>query len=56
MSSVARPVMRHRVITNFAAQAEGFGPDRLIEELLRSTPTHRAERIDDERLAKVINA
>ncbi len=56
IQAVARPVLRHRVITNFAAQAEGYDPDRLIGDLLRDTPVHRAERIDDERLSKVINA
>jgi len=56
IQAVALPVMRHRVITNFAAQAEGYVSDRLVAELIASTPVHRAERIDDERLARVINA
>ena len=36
--AVAHPVLRHRVITSFSAEAEGFTPDRLIDELLRQTP------------------
>jgi len=56
IQAVSLPVMRHRVITNFAAQAEGYAPDRLVSELIASTPAHRAERIEDERLARVINA
>jgi MoxR-like ATPase len=31
---VAKPVLRHRLFTNFNADAEGFGPDRVIERLL----------------------
>ncbi|MDH4210716.1 MAG: MoxR family ATPase [candidate division WOR-3 bacterium] len=34
--SVARPVLRHRVITNFAAEAEGVKSDNIIEELLQA--------------------
>lgn len=31
---VAKPVLRHRLFTNFNADAEGFGPDRVVERLL----------------------
>lgn len=34
--SVAKPVLRHRVLVNFHAQAEGVTPDRIIDELLAS--------------------
>jgi len=34
--SVAHPVLRHRIITNFAAEAEGVRSDDIISELLRS--------------------
>jgi MoxR-like ATPase len=33
---VAHPVLRHRVLTNFAAEAEGIGSDSIIEEILKS--------------------
>jgi len=33
---VAHPVLRHRVITNFAAEAEGISSDEIIEELLKT--------------------
>jgi len=56
VQSVARPVLRHRIITNFAAQAERFSVDRLIDDLVASTPTHRDERVEDSRLAKAIQA
>jgi len=32
--AVAKPVMRHRMFTNFTADAEGVGPDRIVEMLL----------------------
>ncbi|HUF28971.1 MAG TPA: AAA family ATPase [Gemmatimonadaceae bacterium] len=31
---VARPVLRHRVLPNFAAEAEGISAERIIEDLL----------------------
>ena len=30
----AHPVMRHRILTNFAAESEGITPDRVIDQLL----------------------
>jgi MoxR-like ATPase len=34
--SVAKPVLRHRLFTNFNADAEGVGPDQVIDRLLQS--------------------
>jgi MoxR-like ATPase len=31
---VAKPVLRHRLFTNFNADAEGVGPDQVIEKLI----------------------
>jgi MoxR-like ATPase len=39
---VAYPVLRHRVLTNFAAQAEGVTPERVIADLLESVPAPRS--------------
>ena len=41
---VAHPVLRHRVLPNFAAEAEGIRVDQIIEELLEilSAPIQRA--------------
>ena len=39
---VARPVLRHRVLLNFAAQAEGVTPDRVIEDLLERVEAPRS--------------
>ena len=35
--AVARPVLRHRILTNFAAEADGVSPDKVIEKLLETT-------------------
>ncbi len=36
--AVAKPVLRHRVITNFTAEAEGVTVDKVVERLLETTP------------------
>jgi len=36
--SVAHPVLRHRVITNFNAESSGITPDRVIDRLLEEIP------------------
>ena len=36
--AVAHSVLRHRVVTNFTAEAEGIKPDRIIDELLKHVP------------------
>jgi MoxR-like ATPase len=35
---IAVPVLRHRVATNFQAQAEGLTSESIIERLVRETP------------------
>jgi len=37
--SVALPVLRHRIITNFNAEAEGVKPDDIIRKLIETIPT-----------------
>ena len=53
--ALAGPVLRHRVIMNFAAQAEGYSPDKLIGDLLDSTKPHAEGVLKDERVAKSVN-
>jgi MoxR-like ATPase len=40
---VAKPVLRHRLFTNFNADAEGVGPDQVIEKLLAAVPEGNGE-------------
>jgi MoxR-like ATPase len=35
---VARPVLRHRLFTNFTADAEGITPEKIVERLLSTVP------------------
>jgi MoxR-like ATPase len=39
VQAVAPAVLRHRIVTNFNAEAEGIKPDRIIADLLKSVPT-----------------
>jgi MoxR-like ATPase len=36
--AVAHPVLRHRIICNFAAEAEGMTSDKIIDQLIESVP------------------
>ncbi len=38
VKAVAPAVLRHRIVTNFTAEAEGIKPDRIIQDLLRTVP------------------
>ena len=42
VAEVALPCLRHRVIVNFKAEAEGVSSDDVIQELLRSVPYEAA--------------
>jgi len=39
VQAVAPAVLRHRIVTNFTAEAEGVKPDRIVAELLQKVPT-----------------
>ena len=39
--SVAHPVLRHRVITNFNAESSGISPDKVIDRLIEEVPERR---------------
>ena len=38
LEHVALPVLRHRIIINFRAEAEGITTDRVTGELIKATP------------------
>ncbi len=40
--SLAHPVLRHRVLTNFHAESEGVKTDRIIDRLLEAVPTAKS--------------
>ncbi len=43
VQAVALPVMRHRIITNFNAEADGITPDIIIRTLLDELPVDRSD-------------
>jgi MoxR-like ATPase len=53
---VARPVLRHRVLLNFAAEAEGITSDDLVDRILSSVDPNQSEALADARLPKVLGS
>ena len=54
--AVAHPVLRHRLVTTYAAQAEGQTPDSIIDALLRDIPARNgAEQINGQ-VAQVLRS
>jgi len=56
VQAVALPVLRHRVLTTYGAEAEGYTSDRLIKELMDSIPAPQSETLRDERLPNVLGS
>ena len=52
--AVAKPVLRHRLITSFAAEAEGITTDKVIERLLDEVQPNESQALADGKLPKVI--
>ncbi|MBX7106133.1 MAG: MoxR family ATPase [Gemmataceae bacterium] len=42
VAAIAAPVLRHRLVLNFAAQSEGITPDKVVERVLASVPKNQA--------------
>ena len=40
VKAVAHPVLRHRILTNFQAEAEGVTSDTVVDRLLATIPAH----------------
>jgi len=38
VAAVAAPVLRHRILTNFNAEAEGITTDAIVQKLVQQTP------------------
>jgi MoxR-like ATPase len=53
--AVAHPVLRHRLITSFAAEAEGITTDKVIDRLLDEVKPNASAALDQGKLPKVIN-
>jgi MoxR-like ATPase len=44
--AMAHPVLRHRIITNFNAEADGIKSDTIVEWLIRDIPSDAATGVD----------
>jgi MoxR-like ATPase len=53
IQSLAKPVLRHRLVVNFAAQSDGITADKIIDRLIASTPTKEDELTSDARFKKI---
>jgi MoxR-like ATPase len=56
IAAVAYPVLRHRIMTNFNAEAEGIKPDDLIRRLLATAGNGNDERTSGGKLPEVFRS
>jgi MoxR-like ATPase len=54
--SVAGPVLRHRIITNFNAEAEGIKPDDIVQRLIKFLPIDENEAQQSGKLPKIFKS
>ena len=53
IQALAKPVLRHRVVVNFAAESEGVTSDDIVQRLVAMTPTKEDELTNDVRFQKI---
>ncbi len=53
IQALALPVLRHRIVVNFAAESEGISSDDIIGQLLALTPTQEDELANDARFKAI---
>ena len=53
IQALAKPVLRHRIVINFAAESDGTSPDQVIDELIGVTPTREDELTRDARFQTI---
>ena len=54
IKSVARPVLRHRILTNFNAEADQVTPDAIVENLLAEVPVEGANPTEKKMMDSVM--
>ncbi|MBK8978232.1 MAG: MoxR family ATPase [Planctomycetes bacterium] len=52
--AVAHPVLRHRLVTSFGAEAEGVTTDKVVDRLLAEIDPNRSEALADGKLPGVV--
>lgn len=53
IQALAKPVLRHRIVVNFAAESDGVTSDDVIQQLIDATPTKEDELTNDARFQKI---
>ena len=53
IQALAKPVLRHRMVVNFAAESDGVTSDDVIDRLIDATPTTEDELTRDARFQKI---
>ena len=53
IQTLAYPVLRHRILTNFTAASEGITSDTVVDKILKETPSREGELTRDERFKKI---
>lgn len=53
IAALAKPVLRHRIAINFAAQSDGMTTDDIIDQLIQNTPAKEDELTSDARFQKI---
>jgi len=56
IKAVAGPVLRHRIITNFNAEAEGIKPDEIVRRLIKFVPVDEHEAQQSGILPKIFKS
>jgi MoxR-like ATPase len=50
----AKPVLRHRMVVNFAAESDGITSDAVIDKIISVTPTAQDELLRDARFQRIL--
>lgn len=53
LAALALPVLRHRILTNFAAVSEGVTTDKVVERIVKDTPLKESDLTQDARFQKI---
>jgi MoxR-like ATPase len=53
IQTLVKPVLRHRLVVNFAAESEGVTADAIVDRLLEITPSKEDELTRDARFQKI---
>jgi MoxR-like ATPase len=56
VAALAPAALRHRLVPNFSAEAEGLTADRLVKRLIEETPMRDDELSRDRRFASLLDA